>query len=281
MFSQIALKLYALKKEKVIKSNAQFWREFNNVDKIAAIDVDIQKYTQELNENGVDLICVFDEEFPNIPTYLKSSEKPYLFAYKGDIASLKDITKNIAVVGVLTPTQDIIERERKLVQNLVKKQLCIVSGLANGCDTIAHKECLINVGKTIAVLPTTIENIYPKKNAELADKIVQGGGLVITEYVTEPMNRFESVKRFIERDRLQAIFAGRIILIASYLQGQGDSGSRHAMSKANEYGRERFVMYNEQTDRDKPIFGLNESLIAEGTTILTPKVLNEFKCNLY
>ncbi len=93
MYSQIALKLYALKKERVIKSNAQFWREFNNVDRIAAIDVDIHKYAQELNENGVDLICVLDEEFPNIPTYLKLSEKPFLLAYKGDIASLKDIKK--------------------------------------------------------------------------------------------------------------------------------------------------------------------------------------------
>ncbi len=180
-------------------------------------------------------------------------------------------------MGGLTPTQDITERERKIVERLVNKQFCIVSGLANGCDTIAHEECLINGGKTIAVLPTTIENIYPKKNAELADKIVQGGGLVISEYVTDTMNRFESVKRFIERDRLQAMFAGRIILIASYLQGQGDSGSRHAMSKAKEYGRERFVMYNEPTDKGEPIFGLNESLIAEGTTILTPKALNEFK----
>ncbi len=277
MYSQIALKLYALKKEKVIKSNAQFWREFNNVDKIAAIDVGIQKYAQELNEDGVSLICVFDEKFPNIPAYLNTSDKPFLFAYKGDIALLKEITKNIAVVGVLTPTKDIIERERKIVERLVKKQLCIVSGLANGCDTTAHEECLRSGGKTIAILSSTLESVYPKKNAVLAEKIVQGGGLVITEYVTEPINRFESVKRFIERDRLQAMFAGRIILIASYLQGQGDSGSRHAMSKANEYGRERFVMYNESTDKGEPIFGLNENLIAEGSTVLTPKVLDEFK----
>ncbi len=277
MYSQIALKLYALKKERVIKSNAQFWREFNNVDKIAHIDADIQKYAQELNENGISLICAFDKKFPTLPANLKPSDKPFLFAYKGDITLFANITKNIAVVGVLTPTPNIIERERRIVERLVQKEFCIISGLANGCDTVAHEECLVNGGKTVAILPSTLESVYPKKNAALAEKIVQGGGLVITEYVTEPMNRFESMKRFIERDRLQAMFVGRIILIASYLPGQGDSGSRHAMAKAREYGRERFVMYKESTDKGEPIFGLNESLIAEGTTILTPKVLNEFK----
>lgn len=276
MYSKIALKLYALKKEQTIKSNAHFWREFNNLDKINDFDVDVQKYEQELKNNAISLVCSFDDEFPKSPTNLKVSEKPFLFAFKGDIKLLENITKNVAIVGVLTPTPDIIERERKIVECLVQKNFCIISGLAKGCDTVAHENCLIYGGKTIAILPSTIENIYPKKNAELAEKIVQNGGLVIAEYVTEPANRFECVKRFIERDRLQAMFVEKIILIASYVQGQGDSGSRHAMVKAREYGRERFVMYNEQTDKGSPIFKLNESLVEDGAAILTTKILNDF-----
>lgn len=276
MYSQIALKLYAAKQVGIIKSNAHFWREFNSNDKINNIDVDIQKYEQELNDNDVSLICVFDEGFPNFPTKLKSSERSYLFAYKGDIKLLNNITKNVAVVGVLSPTNDIIERERKIVECLVQKDFCIISGLANGCDTVAHEESLINSGKTVAVLPSTLANIYPKENAGLANRIAQGGGLVITEYLTEPTNRFERIKRFIERDRLQAMLANKIILIASYMQGKGDSGSRHAMVKAKEYGKERFVVFNAQTDKDSPIFGLNENLVEDGATILTTKILNNF-----
>ena len=275
MYSQLALKLYALKKEKVIKSNAQFWREFNNVDKIDAIDVDFQQYAQELNDNGVSLVCVFDENFPTLPFHIKLSDKPFLLAYKGDITLLEDATKNIAVVGVLTPTQDIIERERRIVKRLVQKEFCIISGLANGCDTVAHTECLLNGGKTVAILPNNLESVYPKKNAALAEKIVQGGGLVISEYVTEPVDRYERIKRFIERDRLQAMFAGKIVLIASFSHGQGDSGSCHAMAKASEYGKERFVMYNEHTDRDEPIFGLNKGLIEDGVKVVTPKILDD------
>lgn len=266
--------MYALKRERIVKSNALFWREFNDVDKINAIDIDVQKYNQELDSNSVSLICTFDKAFPQLPANLKLSEKPFLFAYKGDISILSHSENNVAVVGVLTPTADIIERERKIVDFLVQIDFCIVSGLADGCDTVAHEKCLSRNGKTVAILPTTLENIYPKKNTLLAEKIVQSGGLVITEYITEPNNRYESIKRFIERDRLQAMFSDKIILITSYLQGEGDSGSRHAMAKAKEYGKERFVMYNEQTDGNKPIFALNRSLIADGAKIITPKVLD-------
>lgn len=184
--------------------------------------------------------------------------------------------RTLRVVGVLTPTQSIILRERGIVGGLAGKNLNIVSGLAAGCDTVAHTECLVCGGKTIAVLPSDLSNVYPRKNIALVNEIVNNGGLVLTEYISEAANRYESIKRFIERDRLQAMFASKIILIASYAQGQGVSGSRHAMQKAKEYGVERYVMYNERTDKDKPIFGLNEQLIADGVTILTPKRLSEF-----
>lgn len=276
MFSQTALKIYALKKERIVKSNAHFWREFNDIDKIDAIEIDVHKFNKELTNNGVSLVCAFDKKFPQLSANIKLSEKPFLFVYKGDSSLLANTDNNVTVVGVLTPSAEIVERERKIVECLVQKNFCIISGLANGCDTIAHEQCLFQKGKTIAILPTTLDSIYPKKNAVLVEKIVQNGGLVITEYITEPNNRYESIKRFIERDRLQAMFASKIILIASYMQGQGDSGSRHAMAKAKEYCKERFVMYNEQADFDNPIFALNRSLITDGVKIITPKELEEY-----
>lgn len=276
MYSQTALKLYALKKERRVKSNAHFWREFNDIEKINNTNVDFKKFEQEVEDNGVSLICVFDEGFPQLSTNLKLSEKPFLFGYKGDITLLANSKQNVAVVGVLTPTADIIKRERKIVERLAQKDSCIVSGLADGCDTVAHEECLFCNGKTVAILPTTFDNIYPKKNIALAENIVRSGGLVITEYISEPNNRYESIKRFIVRDRLQAMFSEKIILIASYLQGQGDSGSRHAMAKAKEYGIERFVMYNELTDAENRMLALNKSLIADGAKILTSKILERF-----
>lgn len=85
MHSNIALKLYGMIKSDIIKSNAMFWREFFNQDKIESINIELQDVENELQEKNIDLVCVFDNDFPNINLNLKNSEKPFLLAYKGNI----------------------------------------------------------------------------------------------------------------------------------------------------------------------------------------------------
>lgn len=276
MNSNLALKLYAMIKAGIIKSNAHFWREFSK-EKIENFDIDTAKIEEELNVKNIKLVCAFDEEFPKFDFKMRNSERPFLFLCKGDTNLLKQTTNNVAVIGVLNPTKDIEKREQKIVEKLVAGKQIIVSGLALGCDTIAHKTCLERGGKTIAILPTTFDNIYPKENAKLVGDIVESGGLVITEYVNESQNRFERIKRFVERDRLQAMLSKAVVLIASFRQSQGDSGSRHAMQKAKEYGKQRFVMFNEKTDTNQDILGLNQDLFAGGVTILTENSIKEIK----
>lgn len=273
MYSESALKLYALKKMGIIKSNAAFWRDHDKI--LQTADFDLRPYARELDENGINLVCALDGEFSRCTLPLRTGEMPYLFAYQGDISLLKEIAHNIAVVGVLNPSEKVVVREKKVVAALAQKGFVIVSGLARGCDTIAHRECLACGGKTVAFLPTTLFNIYPKENTALAEKIAESGGLVVSEYVTKPNTRQEMIGRFIARDRLQAMFSSRIILIASYLKGEGDSGSRHAMEKAKAYGRERFVMYRKEDIAD-PQFGLNRQILQDGGTILTAKTLEAF-----
>ena len=274
MFSDLSLKLYCAVKQGVIKSRNEFWRNFNSEKKILSIDLDTDAFIKELKDNSINLVCAFDPEFPNISSDIKPTEKPFLFAYKGDITLLSDISRNIAVIGTLTPTEDIAEREHKFVRKLTEKGLNIVSGLAKGCDTIAHETCLSYGGKTIAFLPSTLSSIYPKNNAQLAKEIVERGGLIVTEYVTAPYNRYESIKRFIDRDRLQAMFSSAIILTASNRKGKGDSGSRYAMDKAFEYNKKRIVMYNEKIDSDNPLFEMNKEYTNKGAEILTAASVN-------
>lgn len=274
MNSILALKLYAMIKAGIIKSNAMFWREFVK-EKIENFEIDTAKIEEELNVKNIKLVCAFDDDFPKFDFKIRNSERPFLFLCKGDIDLLKMIKNNIAVIGVLNPTKDIEKREQKIVEKLVAGKQNIVSGLALGCDTIAHKTCLEKGGKTIAILPTTFDSIYPKENVKLVENIVESGGLVITEYVNEPQNRFERIKRFVERDRLQAMLSKVVVLIASFRQSQGDSGSRHAMQKAKEYGKQRFVMLNEKTDTNQDIFGLNQDLLSDGVSILTENSIKE------
>ena len=270
MNSNISIKLYNLIKTGVIKTNAHFWKSFYNEDYINTFPCDLQAVEQELKDKGINVICVFDENFPSTNVKLKNSEKPFFFVYKGDITLLNNVDKNVAVIGVLTPTNEIVEREQKVVKSLTEKEFNIVSGLAKGCDTVAHIEGIKNNAKTVAFLPSTIERIYPKENIDLANEIVNNGGLIITEYVSEPKNKYESVKRFIERDRLQALYSKAVVLIASFRKGEGDSGSRHAFEKAKQYGKKRLVMYRESDSNDLT-FGLNKDYVMQGEKVVSQK----------
>lgn len=275
MISDLAIILYGAIKENLIKSRSDFWENFAEVKILQNLSIDIQKYRKELSEKGFGVICTFDNDFPKIDFAVKNSDRPFLFVYKGDIGLLNDIKNNVAVIGVLNPTQNIIDREKEFVKVLVNNKQNIVSGLASGCDTVAHKTCLEYGGKTIAFLPTTLDNVYPSKNKDLANEIVASGGLVITEYVDEPKNKYESIKRFIDRDRLQAMFSKAVILTASFSKGKGDSGSRHAMQKAIEYGKLRYVMYNEKNDCNNPMLELNKEQLETGAKPLTKDSVNE------
>ena len=274
MNSNISLKLYNLIKMGIIKSNAHFWKSFYNEDYINTFPCDLQAVEQELKDKGINVISLFDENFPSTNVKLKNSERPFFFAYRGDITLLNNVDKNVAVIGVLTPTNEIVEREQKVVKSLTEKGFNIVSGLAKGCDTVAHIESIKNNAKTIAFLPSTLENIYPKENIELANEIINNGGLIVSEYVSEPKNKHENVKRFIERDRLQALYSKAVVLIASYRKGEGDSGSRHAFEKAKEYGKKRLVMFRE-SDSNKLIFGLNKDYVMQSEKVISLKEIEE------
>ena len=86
--------------------------------------------------------------------------------------------KGISIVGSRSNTQYGEKMCIEFTKNLTEYNLIIISGLAIGIDSIAHKTCLKYSGKTIAVLPCGLNNIYPKQNIELAKKIIKDGGLL-------------------------------------------------------------------------------------------------------
>ncbi|MBU3112697.1 DNA-processing protein DprA [Clostridium lacusfryxellense] len=270
-YSDIALKVLAAKECGIIKTNAQFWGNFadrEKFDKEVLNDDRVIKTSEKISgeldssdrEEGI--ICSYDDDFPVINGKVKNNgDKPYLLFYRGNLSLLSDLNKNIAVIGLLDPDEDIIKREADVVERLVKNELVIVSGLAIGCDTIAHKTCLETNGKTIAILPSQLGKIYPAENRDFAEVVVKKGGLLISEYYKEAASKYEAINRFIERDRLQAMFSKAIILIASYRKGEGDSGSRHAMEAARKYEIERYAMYNSKMDENDKRFGLNKDLV--------------------
>lgn len=216
------------------------------------------------------VIAIGDDDFPAHRGLVKNSERPIFLFYKGDLSLLSAKSKNIAVIGLLNPTQEIEISERKLVSGLVENGAVIVSGLAVGCDSIAHLQALDSKGKTIAILPSPLNDIMPAKNKDLAEDIVVSGGLLISEYLTAPRSKMELSGRYQERDRLQALFSNSIVLSASYAKNDlgNDSGSRLAMGYAKEYSIPRSVIYDQELHFSNPMFDLNRQIIQEEPTIV-------------
>ncbi len=247
---------------------------------------EIIKKIDKLGESCDGIVAIGDKHFPKHRGTVKDSEKPIYLFYKGDINLLNLESNNIAVIGLLDPDKEIEKRERKLVSEIIKRGFVIVSGLALGCDSIAHDEALKG-GKTIAILPSPLNNILPARNKKLAFDIVENGGLLITEYFDEHKSPMDLNTRYRERDRLQALYSDAIILVASYAQDSAqrwkisdkklDSGARLAMGFAKEYEIPRAVMYDTNIDNINPMFDLNRQIINEGngTIVLTQKNLEE------
>ena len=150
------------------------------------------------------------------PKRLKNIERPPSRLYVlGNVEILNEI--GIAVVGSRTNTQYGEKMCKKFVKNLVEYNINIISGLAFGIDSIAHKSCLKNSGKTIAVLPSGLENVCNATNKILINDIIANGGAVISEYANDTM---ADSNKFLERNRIVAgLGIGTLVVEAGYRSG--------------------------------------------------------------
>lgn len=248
------------------KSTITTTNEFNNIKYSIANQLsNIDKYI-----DGA--VALGDEHFPVCRGNVKDSERPVVLFYRGNINLLNKNNKNVTVIGLLKPDDEIEYFENQVVKSLVNQNYTIISGLALGCDSIAHIQTLKSNGKTIAILPSPIKNILPASNKQLAEKIVFNGGLIITEYFNDAKYR-ELNSRYIERDRLQALFSDCVILSASYAKNDlgNDSGSRHAMNYAKSYSIKRAVL---EPKDNNAMYDLNRQLINEDKNIIIIKQNN-------
>ncbi len=170
----------------------------------------------------------------NYPEKLKNIADPPLVLYtRGDVSLLNK--KSISIVGTRKPTTYGKIVTEKFTKELSSAGLVTVSGLAYGIDTCVANATLAAGGKTIAVLAGGLDSIYPSQNKGLADKIVESGGLLISEYKikTKPLQY-----AFIERNRIvSGLGLGTLIVEAGKTSGTMAT-ARHAL----EQGRELFVV---------------------------------------
>ena len=172
------------------------------------------KALEEVLNRGIKFYT-FDN--PNYPEMLKEiSNPPIVLYYKGNLESC-NIDRTVAVVGSRKASYNAKESVEKVLAGLEGTDLCIVSGLASGIDSTAHRCALKHNLKTIGVIASGFDYTYPAANKDLYREIEEGGGAVVTEYYPT----FEPLKfRFPERNRIvSGISYGTLVAEASMKSG--------------------------------------------------------------
>ena len=134
-------------------------------------------------------------DHPRYPALLRTTEAapPLLYA-QGDLAALE--CPALAIVGSRKASRQALDLTHRLAAQVATRGIAIVSGLARGIDASAHEGALAASGRTIAVAATAPDSIYPKNHAPLARRIIEQGGLIITEYpLGSPTLRWHFPKR--------------------------------------------------------------------------------------
>lgn len=171
---------------------------------------------------------------------------------------LEDNFEGIAIVGTRKASAEGLAIAEKFAYVLSSANIPIISGLALGIDSVAHKGCLAARGRTIAVLAGGIKKIYPATNAYLAEKIISSGGSVVSEYEDEP----SYPDLFLKRNRIISGLSRAVIIIEAPLK----SGAISTANWAAEQGRDVFVVPG-------PITSLNykgsHMLIRDGARLIT------------
>lgn len=237
-----------------------------NFDKMCerADETRVENFIRNLENQDIVLLNKFDERYPSRLRYLDNA--PFFLFCKGDLSLLESPT--LSVVGSRKPSAYGEMATRTLVRDVASASITIVSGLAYGVDSIAHRKCLEVGGKTIAVLGGGINQIYPTTHEDLAREISEKG-LLISEY--SPSHKATKFT-FPQRNRIIAgLGDGVLITEASF-----GSGTTHTRDFALDYGKN---LYAVPGNIDSELSSLTNEIIKTGQGSLVTKaedILNDY-----
>ncbi|MDD5431263.1 MAG: DNA-processing protein DprA [Candidatus Pacebacteria bacterium] len=216
-------------------------------------NINSEEEWQKLEEFGIKLIL---KESPEYPFLLKEIDWPPFGIYmKGNLSE----EQCVAIVGTRKATSTGIMLARQIAKKLSENDLIITSGLAIGIDASSHQGALDSGSKTIAVLPTGLDKIYPSQNQILAEKIIETGGALISEY---PLHSESYPSNFIHRNRIVSGLSIATIII----EAPERSGTLATARFALEQNREIFVAPG---PANHPNYIGSHSLIRAGARLAT------------
>lgn len=212
----------------------------------------------------IEEIVINSKEYPE---KLKNIYNPPLKLYVFGNKELLN-QKGVAIVGSRKATEYGKKNAYKFSKELAERGINIISGLAKGIDTCAHlgavqaqieSKSLKKIGKTIVVMGSGFNNIYPKENTELARKIIKSGGCIITEY---PAETKPEKLNFPKRNRIISGLSNGVLVV----EANNTSGALITAEFALEQGKEVFAIPGDITKEQSN--GCNE-LIKDGASLIT------------
>lgn len=227
----------------------------------------LDKIKENLYSKSIEYICSDDENYPTNLKYIY--DVPKVLFYKGNINIANDM--GLAMVGSRKPTDYGIHCAKNISKRLSDAGINIISGLAVGIDSCCHLGAMEGSSKTISVFASSVDNPLPKSNIKLANKILDDGGLILSEY-----NIGENVYRsnFANRNRIMSGISSGVIVV----EAAEKSGSLITVEFALEQGKNVFaVPGNINSYMSKGC----HKIIKEGAKLIEgiEDILNEYEIN--
>jgi len=204
------------------------------------------------------------------PCNLKKIDNPPPVLYIKGANFTNKHKRLLACVGTRTPTKFAVNATNYLIPQWANEEFIIVSGLAIGVDTLSHVSCVESGGITVAVLAHGLDTIYPKENEYLAQRILNNGGTLISEY---PIGTKADKFRFVKRNRLIVGLALGTVVFEMKVK----SGSMHSIDFTVEQGKPVFCPNPGNEVNNEQLEGLRyllnnkiATLIANGSSFETP-----------
>lgn len=242
----------------------------NFIEKRKNINPD--KAFEEVEKRGVNFVTFDDKNYPYMLSQIYNP--PMTLYYKGDLFSC-NLDRTVAFVGSRRASFNGKEGVRKIIKDLAGTDICIVSGLASGIDSVSHEGAIVNNLKTVGVIASGFDFVYPKENKNLYEQIENGAGAIVSEYYPT----FEPLKfRFPQRNRIVTGLSYGTVVGEAALK----SGALISANLTLEQGRELMcipgAINNTNTEGVYKLIKDGASLVTSGEDILN--VLNWEKVSI-
>ena len=247
--------------ENICRASVRQLVEVEGIDQLLALKIKqggnsafVRAQLRKAHECGAKILTYWDQDYPQL---LKQSGDPPLFLYtRGPIENLNAVC--IAIVGTRAPSTYGKLMADRFARALATENIVVVSGLARGVDTIAHRAALQAGGKTVAVLGSGVDQIYPEENTRLAEDIA-AHGVILSEFF---MGAKPDAPHFPRRNRIiSGLSKGTVVIEAGK-----KSGALITADFALEQNRDVFALPGNINNPNS--FGCNY-LIQQGAKLVT------------